>query len=164
MKTLKNSIVLGLFGAIAVTVSMAFNWSTWVMFLAWVSYYIFGKSVKTSIPIFCQIILGILMGVAIQLITQLLSTFIGSIAFQVAVFLSIGSLAYLSKIKFLSTIPAWFIGLIILFGVHPKLEFISIISLLIPIIAGFVFAWLNDNTLILISNNNLENKSNEHII
>ena len=154
MKTLKTAIVLGLFGAVAVSVSMALNWPTWVMFLAWVSYYLFGKSFKTSIPIFYQIILGIVMGVAIQLSTQLLSTFIGAIGFQIAVFLFIGSLAYLSKIKSLSNIPAWFIGLIILFGVHPKLEFIPISSLLLPIIAGFVFAWLNDTTLNLISNNN----------
>lgn len=153
MQTLKTAIILGLFGAGAVSVSMALKWPTWVLFLAWVSYYLFGKSFKTSIPIFCQIILGILMGVAIQLSTQLLSTFIGAIGFQVAVFLFIGSLAYLSKIKPLGNIPAWFIGLIILFGVHPKLEFIPIISLLLPIIAGFAFAWLNDTTLYLMLNN-----------
>lgn len=153
MKTLINAIVLGLFGAIAVTVSFVLQWPTWVMFLAWVSYYLFGKSIKTSIPIFIQIILGIIMGVSIQVTSQLFSNLVGNGGFQIAVFIFIGSLAYLSKIKGLNSIPAWFIGLIILFGVHPKVEFISIFSLLIPIIAGFLFAWLNDSALKIVSKN-----------
>lgn len=153
MKTLINAIILGLFGAIAVTISFLLQWPTWVMFLAWVSYYLFGKSIKTSIPILIQIILGIIMGVSIQLTAGLLTRFVGGIGFQIAVFIFIGSLAYLSKIKGLNSIPAWFVGLIILFGIHPEVEFIPIFNLLIPIIAGFLFAWLNDSALKIVSNN-----------
>ncbi|MNQ12371.1 hypothetical protein D3C85_252740 [compost metagenome] len=151
MKTFINAIILGFFGAIAVTVSFVLQWPAWVMFLAWVSYYLFGRSIKTSIPIFSQIVLGIIMGLSIQLTAGLLTNLVGSLGFQAAVFLFIGSLAYLSKIKGLSSIPAWFIGLIILFGIHPEIEFIPIVSLLVPIIAGFLFAYLNDTALKLVS-------------
>lgn len=160
MKTLINAVILGLFGAVAVTLSFALQWPTWVMFLAWVSYYLFGKSIKTSVSIILQIILGIIMGILIQLTAKYLESFIGGSGFQVAVFLFIGSLAYLSKIKGLNSIPAWFIGLIILFGVHPKIEFISIIGLLIPIIAGFIFAWLNDSALNIGSKKHTINNEN----
>ncbi len=151
MKTYLNAIILGLFGAAAVTVSFMLQWPTWTMFLAWVSYYLFGKSIKTSIPVFVQIIFGILMGVAIMVSAKFFETIIGVAGFQLAVFLFIGSLAFLSKIEGLKSIPAWFIGLIIIFGVHPELEFVAIVSLLVPVIAGFTFAWLNDSSLKIVS-------------
>lgn len=153
MKTFINAIILGLFGAVAVTISFLFQWQTWVLFLAWVSYYLFGKSIKSSIPILIQIILGIIMGIAIQTSSKIFVDWFGSIGFQLAVFLFIGSLAFLTKIKGLNNIPAWFIGLIILFGAHPKIEIESLFILLITIVAGFTFAWLNDTSLKIVSKN-----------
>lgn len=153
MKTFINAIILGLFGAIAVTVSFILQLQTWVLFLAWVSYYLFGKSIKSSIPIFIQIILGIIMGIAIQATSTIFGNMFGSIGFQLAVFLFIGSLAYLTKIRGLNNIPAWFIGLIILFGAHPKIEAESIFILLATIVIGFTFAWLNDSTYKIVSKN-----------
>lgn len=149
MKTLTSGIILGLFGAAAVIISFALHWPTWVMFVAWVSYYLFGKTFKTSVPVFIQIILGITMGILMQLSGYWLSNFIGSAGLPLAVFFFIGSMAYLSKLKTLNSIPAWFLGLIIFFGAHPALEPLPVLELFIPIAAGFIFAWLNDSALAL---------------
>lgn len=58
MKTFLIGIILGLFGAFAVALAFGLQWPTWVMFIAWVSYYIFGKTLKTSLLTFVQIIFG----------------------------------------------------------------------------------------------------------
>ena len=144
MKTFSTPVVMGLCGAIAVFISSTPGWQTWVMFIAWVSYYIFGKNVKASLYSLLQISSGIAMGICIKLISGMLVPLIGMIGFPLTVLVLIGSLAYLSKIKWLSNIPAWFLGLIIFFGAHPELESLSILKLLIPIVAGFVFATIND--------------------
>ncbi len=43
MKTFLIGIILGLFGAFAVALAFGLQWPAWVMFIAWVSYYIFVK-------------------------------------------------------------------------------------------------------------------------
>ena len=147
MKTFQTAIIFGLFGAAAVSISFAAQWPTWVMFIAWVSYYIFGKNIKNSAFAFIQIILGILMGAMIQLTGIFLGSYLGAIGLPVSIFIFIGSLAYISKIKSLSTIPAWFLGLIVFFGIHPKLEPLSLLELGVPLIFGFIFAFLNDTAV-----------------
>jgi hypothetical protein len=147
MKTLLIAITFGLFGAIAVSVSFAMGWPTWVMFIAWVSYYIFGKTWQSSLRAFLQIELGTLMGVLIQLSGAFLGSFVGPLALPAAVFVFIGSLAYIARIKTLDNIPAWFLGLIILFGMHPPLTPLPILQLIIPLVAGFLFAWGNDSAV-----------------
>ncbi|WP_271767162.1 DUF1097 domain-containing protein [Aquimarina algiphila] len=147
MKTFLTALVMGLCGALAVFISFSMGWTTWVMFLAWVSYYLFGKSIKVYIPSFLQIILGIVMGVLIQSLASLLAPVLGVLGFPLIVFVLIGSLAYISKIKELNNIPAWFLGLIIFFGVHPELQIIPVLRLLVPTIAGVVFALINDTGL-----------------
>ncbi|MDN5289217.1 MAG: hypothetical protein JWR38_5491 [Mucilaginibacter sp.] len=144
MKTLSIGTIFGLFGAVAVSVSFAAQWPTWVMFIAWVSFYIFGKTIKTSLLAFLQIALGFLMGILIQTCGTFLAGYIAELGLAVAVFFFIGSLPYITKIKMLNNIPAVFLGLIIFFGVHPKIAPMPIFELSIPIIAGFIFAALND--------------------
>ncbi|RKN79423.1 DUF1097 domain-containing protein [Ulvibacterium marinum] len=144
MKTFLTALVMGLCGALAVFISFSMGWATWVMFLAWVSYYLFGKSIKVYTPNFLQIILGILLGVLIQSMASLLVPTIGAMGFPLTVFILIGSLAYVSKINGLNNIPAWFLGLIIFFGVHPELQVIPVLGLLVPIVTGVIFALIND--------------------
>jgi hypothetical protein len=147
MKTLAIGVIFGLFGAIAVSVSFAAQWPTWVMFVAWVSYYLFGKTLKGSFNAFIQIVLGFAMGLVIQLTGTWLNGRVGGVGLPVAVFFLIGSLAFISKIKSLSNIPAWFLGLIVFFGLHPKLELVALAETCIPIVFGFLFAWLNDSAV-----------------
>ena len=151
MKTFLIALIMGTFGALAVFTSFAMQWPTWVMFIAWVSYYLFGRSLKTASISLIQITAGILMGIMIQVVAMGLNGLIGQPGFPIAVFFLIGSMAYLSKIKLLSNIPAWFIGLIIFFGVHPPIEPIAMMEMFIPILAGIGFAFLNDRAVTLVS-------------
>ncbi|MDD4994010.1 MAG: DUF1097 domain-containing protein [Paludibacter sp.] len=147
MKTLSTALIMGFFGALAVFVSVSLQFPTWILFIAWVSYYLFGKSLKTSVISLIPIAFGVFMGVAIQFIAKGLSEIVGQLGFPLVVFVFIGSLAYLSKVEIFSNIPAWFIGLIIFFGAHPPMESLPILILFIPVIAGVLFAFLNDSAV-----------------
>lgn len=151
MKTFWLALIMGAFGAVAVFTSVAAQFPTWVMFIAWVSYYAFGRSLKSAAISFLQIVAGIVMGIVMQLLAMALTSVIGQIGFPIAVFIMIGSLIYIAKIKLLSNIPAWFMGLIVFFGVHPAIEPKPILAILIPIVAGFVFAYLNDSAVLKVS-------------
>jgi hypothetical protein len=142
MKTLIFGVIMGLFGSAAVMLSEIMQWQGWVLFIAWVSFYLFGKSLKRSISIFLQIALGITLGVLIRTTGTVFAEAIGLFGLPLAVFLFIGLLAFITKIKGLTDIAAWFIGLIVFFGTHPPLEFTSIARLLLPLAAGFTFGWL----------------------
>jgi hypothetical protein len=147
MKTLLSGALMGLFGATAVLLSQTLQWPGWVLFIAWVSFYLFGKSVKKSVYIYLQMILGIGLAVLIQVTGRALSEAFGLLGLPLAVFLFIGSLAFITKIKGLGDIAAWFLGLIVFFGIHPAIEFLSIARLLLPLATGFTFAWLLDTIL-----------------
>jgi hypothetical protein len=144
MKQFLSAITIGTLAALAIFTSFSFQWPTWVLFIAWLSYYIFGKSLKSALYAFLPITAGISLGITIQLLGDALSLYFGAIGFPIAVFICITSLAYLSKIKILSNVPAWFMGLIIFFSVHPHIEPKPILIIFIPIIVGFIFAYLND--------------------
>ncbi|MBU2903142.1 DUF1097 domain-containing protein [Maribacter dokdonensis] len=156
MKQFLTASIMGFFGAFATLISFSFHLPSWVLFLAWISYYLFGKSVKSAIQILLPLTCGILMGITIQLFGGGLSDYLGNFGFPIAVFIWITSLSYFSKIKRLENIPAWFIGLIIFFGLHPKIEIKPMIIIFITIISGFVFAYLNDTMTRLV----LKNKHN----
>jgi small-conductance mechanosensitive channel len=142
MKTLASGAAMGLFGAAAVLLSHVLEWPGWVLFIAWVSFYLFGKSVKRSIAIYLQIALGIVLGVLIRTTGTVFAEAMGLFGLPLSVFLFIGLLAFVTKIKGLTDVAAWFIGLIVFFGTHPPLEFTSITRLLLPLAAGFTFGWL----------------------
>jgi len=134
MKTFITAFLFGLFGAVAVALFFAMHWPTWVMFIAWVSFYLFGRTIKSSLSALLQIVLGIIMGACIQIIEGLTSGTAGQLSFPIAVFLFIGSLAYISRIKAFRNIPAWFLGLIVFFGIQPKLNILSVSELIIPLV------------------------------
>lgn len=154
MKTFSTALIMGLCGALAVFISFSLGWPAWVLFMAWISYYLFGKTIKTSMISFLQIMVGILIGITIQTVSGLLIPILGSIGFPLTVFVIIGSLAYVSKIKILSNVPAIFIGLIIFFGVHPEIKPMVLLKLLIPVFVGFLFAIINDNAIKLVNTKN----------
>lgn len=144
---------MGFCGALATLIAFSLQLPSWVLFIAWVSYYLFGKSLKSALYTIIPITSGIIMGIMIKLLGAGFSQHLGILGFPLAVFILITSLTYLSKIKWLDNIPAWFIGLIIFFGVHPNIEFKPIMLIFISITLGFIFAFLNDRITIFIKKN-----------
>src|SRR5258708_19452196 len=108
MKTFLTALIMGTCGALAVFTSFSLHWPTWVMFIAWVSYYLFGRSLKTAAISLVQIASGIIMGIIMQSSAMGLSALIGPLGFPVMVFLLLRSLSFLSKFKLSTNIPQCF--------------------------------------------------------
>lgn len=143
MKSLKQAFTMGSTGAIAVFTASYFGLPTWVLFMAWVSYYLFGTKTKTAFIILIQQIFGILIAMVIQYLGTYLSGISASFGFPIIVFLVMIGVFYISKLKYLNNIPAYFLGMIIWFGSNSKID-INILSLLgITLFTGYTFAWIN---------------------
>jgi hypothetical protein len=148
MKTLIFGSLMGLFGAFAVFLSITIGWPGWVLFMTWVCFYLFGKSIKKSLNIYLQIVLGICLGILIETLGGIFLESVGMLGLYLAIFLLIGSLAFLTRIKGLNDIAAWFIGLIVFFGVEPHIEILPITKmLLLPLATGFLFGYVLDTII-----------------
>ena len=142
MKTTLFGALMGLFGGLAVYLSLSAGWPGWILFLAWVCFYLYGKSVTRSLSIYLQIVLGIGLGILIEVSGHFFTEMIGGMGLYLAIFLGIGSLAFLIKIKGLHDLTAWFFGLVVFFGAEPQLAPLHIgYQLLLPLAAGFVFGY-----------------------
>jgi hypothetical protein len=162
MKTLFFGSLMGLFGAFAVYISLAFNMPAWVLFLAWVCFYFYGKLPKRIINIYLQIVLGIILSALIEISGEILSTGIGNTGRYLAIFFFVGSLAYLIKIRGLHDLTAWFLGFVTFFGTGVEVSFIPLLrTLLIPLASGFILGYLVDFIVIrFIHNDSAEQAHN----
>jgi len=112
--------------------------------------------------IYLQIVLGIVMGILINLLSGYLSEIIGTPGIYIAVYLLVGALAFLIRIKGLQDLTAWFFGFVIFAGAAPVLAPQPIISkLLVPIAVGFVLGYLVDMVVVkfVYGNSAAESKS-----
>ncbi len=143
MKSFKQALTMGLTGAIAVFTASYFGIPTWVLFTAWVSYYLFGANLKTALLTFTQQILGILIAIIIQYLGTNLSEHSASFGFPAAVLIVMVGVFYISKLKHLNNIPAYFLGMIVWFGSNAEIAINNISLLGITLLSGYIFAWAN---------------------
>ena len=143
MKSFKQALILGLVGAIAVFTTSYFQLPTWVLFIAWVSYYLFGTNPKSALLVFTQQILGVIIAIIIQYFGIKLSEPFGALGFPLVVFIVMIGVYYISKLKYLNNIPAYFLGMIVWFGSNETYNFNLFIVLGFTLIVGYIFAWVN---------------------
>ena len=137
-----RAFIVGLMSAIAVSSTINLNLPTWVLFMAWVSFFVFGKQPKQMALSFIQIVIGMAVGVLIVLKAKLLSGLIGNAGLPITVVITITVFMYLiPKLKPINTIPLYFMGMIIFFGTHPAMNFVEIGLILTTVVSGFSFAW-----------------------
>lgn len=127
---------------IAVVSTHQLNLHTRLLFMAWVSFFVFGKQPKQIFLSFTQIVIGIGIGVLLMLKSKFLTGYIGDAGLPIAVILIITTFMYLvPRLKPLNTIPIYFMGLIIFFGMLPQLNFSEIGLIVLTVVTGFSFAW-----------------------
>ena len=143
MESLKQALTMGLTGAIAIFTASFFGLPTWVLFMAWVSYYLFGTKTKTALLILVQQVFGILIAMIIQYFGTYFSEIIGSLGFPLIVFTVMIGVFYISKLKYLNTIPAYFLGMIVWFGSEAQIDINLFLLLIITLLSGYIFAWIN---------------------
>jgi len=143
MTNLKQALSLGCTGALAIFIAFYFALPPWVLFIAWVSYHLFGTNLKTAFTILIQQLFGILIAMLIQYTGAWLSAFIGAFGFPLAVFIAMIGVFYISKLKRLNTIPAYFLGLITWFSSGFEIAVQSLFILILSLVLGYCIAALD---------------------
>jgi len=143
MTNLKQALSLGFTGSLAIFIASYFSLPPWVIFIAWVSYHLFGTKLKTAFTILIQQFFGILIGMFIQYTGIWFSTFIGEFGFPLAVFIAMIGIFYISKMNRLNTVPAYFLGLIIWFSSAFEITLPSLFILIISLVVGYAIASLD---------------------
>ena len=140
MTNLKQALSLGFTGALAIFIASYFILPPWVLFIAWVSYHLFGRNLKTALTILIQQFFGILIGMSIQYTGSWISVFIPAFGFPLAVFIAMIGIFYISKMKRLNTVPAYFLGLITWFSSGFEITIQSLFILVISLVVGYTIA------------------------
>ncbi|WP_415405789.1 DUF1097 domain-containing protein [Sulfurovum sp. CS9] len=143
MITFALATTLGVVAAISVFISSSLALPTWVLFIAWTSYYLFEANLKSASIVLVQQILGIFIAIVIQYGGTRLSHPLGELGFPLMVFVVMTAIFYISKLKYINNIPAYFLGMIVWFGSQTEPNLKTIIVLSLTLIAGYFFAWLN---------------------
>ncbi|MBC7934570.1 MAG: DUF1097 domain-containing protein [Rhizobacter sp.] len=144
MKTFLQALTLGILASLATLITFSGNLPTWVLFLGWTSFFLFGKSIKSSFFIYIQQLLGIFLAIFIIAFGNLLIEKLSSVWFHISVLIVLTAMFYLSKLKTLNILPAYFLGMIIWFGLNTAPAFVEITKTGIALFAGFVFGWINN--------------------
>ncbi|EKF54158.1 hypothetical protein I215_13877 [Galbibacter marinus] len=148
-----RALIVGVMSAIAVVSTHQLNLHTWVLFMAWVSFFIFGKEPKQMALSFTQIVIGIGIGALLMLKSKFLTAYIGDAGLPIAVVVIIATFMYLvPRLKSLNTIPIYFMGLIIFFGTHPVLNFSEVGLVVLTVVTGFFFAWTTSKLESILAN------------
>lgn len=143
MTHLKQAISLGFMGSVAIFTASYFALPAWVLFIAWVSFHLFGTNAKTACYVLVQQLFGILIGMLIQYSGIYLSSKIGSLGFPIAVFIAMIGVFYISKMKQFNIVPAYFLGLITWFASGLEMNLKSLFTLLISLAVGYIIAWID---------------------
>jgi hypothetical protein len=137
-----NFLIIAVIAAIATWLATFSGLTAWVIFLSWLSYFVFGTTTKAATFATAQILVGLFVGVGILLFTAQLAPQLGDFALGTAVAFFAGLLTLLEDRPPFNVIPAYYIGAVTMFasGLPPTLT--SVVQLAVPILVGFGFGWL----------------------
>ena len=142
MKILPQAIVVGTIAAFAVLMSSKFGLHAWALFLAWVGYFVLGPSARQACLSWIQILIGMTIGAGLIITNSVLEPQFGSWALVGLVFILASGLTFMEQVKPFDNIPAYYIGMIMLFASGMSPSFSAILDLMIPITLGLFLGWL----------------------
>ena len=120
------------------TASEQLNVPTWVVFLAWASYFIFGAQPRSSAKGLAQVVLGALIAALMLLVGPKFAPMLGAWTFPTLVFIVAFGIAFFEWTP-VNNIPAFYIGLSMMVGSGFAPDIPHILKLLIAISLGFIF-------------------------
>ncbi len=145
MKSFFQSFILGTLAALATLITFSVQLPTWILFVAWTSYFLFGKNIKSSLSALAQQILGIIIAILITKFGNFLGDkLVSPHGFHFSVLAILTGVFYLSKLPFLNILPAYFLGMVVWFGADPIPNVENVIKIVMTLTTGYCFGWVND--------------------
>jgi hypothetical protein len=141
MKQLPHALVVGTIAAFAIFISSQLAIPAWAIFIGWVSYFLFSTNIKEGLLCFFHLVSGLLLAALVIILTTHLNVILQNIALIIVVFVLAASLTFIEPVKLFNNIPAYYIGMIVLFASAqpPKLFLLMELSgsLAIGLFLGF---------------------------
>lgn len=155
-KQLPHALVVGTIAAFAIFISGQLTIPAWAIFIGWVSYFVFAGSVKQGLLCFFHLVMGLFLAALVIVLSTYLNVFFPDVALLIVVFVLAASLTFIESVKPFNNIPAYYIGMIVLFASAnpPKLPVIFELSyvLAIGLFLGFLTVSIRDKLLKISSN------------
>lgn len=142
MKILAHAVIVGMIAAFAIFLSTQFQLQAWALFLAWVGYFVFGPNIRDASFAWLHTIIGLVLATILIASALALQPLYGDWALVGLVFFLATMLTFMEPLKPMNNIPAYYIGMIIVFasGLPPTVS--TVFLLAIPTTIGFGLGWL----------------------
>jgi len=138
---LLHSILVGIIAGVAVWSAATFNLTGWILFMAWISYFLFGPTLRSNAWAFAQMIVGVLLSLLVIQSSMALAPLIGIWGNVGVVILLVAVLGLLEDVQPINVLPAYYIGLVIFIATGLPPVPASLWLVIPPILAGFAFGW-----------------------
>ena len=139
---LLHSTLVGIIAGLAVLTANLSGMTGWILFMAWISYFLFGPTTRDAIWALGQMLVGVLLSVGVIAASQALAPAFGMWGNIGVVVLLVTVLGLLEDVPPINVIPSYYIGLVIFIatGLPPVAS--SLPPVVVPIVAGFAFGWI----------------------
>ena len=139
---LVNSLYAGIIGGGAAVLCDWLGYRSWVTFMVWTAYTLFGKTWRSGVKMYLSFCAGILCGFLVRTLEGGLDPGIGVWSAGVAVGLAIVLLSLLEDTPPLNDVPAYFLGAIAFFATEAKPSPQIFVSMLTAAAIGLGIGWL----------------------
>ena len=137
-----TSLCAALIGGAAGVVCETLGYPSWVMFLVWTSYTLFGKTLRAGVKMYASFCAGTLCGFTVRGLEAALDPTVGALSTFVAVGLAIFLLSLLEDDPPLNDVPAYFLGAIAFFATGSDPSRAAFVSLVVAGGFGLLIGWL----------------------
>lgn len=142
VQSLKEAAVVACIAACSVWLGMLLQMPIWLIFLSWVSYFIFGPHWKPATQAFLHFLAGMILGVLILMANDVLAPILDKWALIWIVFAVTFLIILLENIPPINIIPAYFLGSIAVFASGQTASMETLKALCLPVISGFFLGML----------------------
>lgn len=139
-----KSATLGILASLSIFICIELDLPAWVLFIGWSSHGLFCEKPKHIFPVLFQETAGMLLAFLINILGASISE--NSYGVLISVFLVVGLLFWVTKLKKLNNITAYFMGMTAWFSFQSNnLEdvLILIVSLLFGFCFGLAYSYLS---------------------
>lgn len=141
MQRLVNGMTTGVVAGASIWMCTYFSLLAWVLFLAWLGYFLHGATLRAGVRMLLSIIAGIIIASTIVLVGAALAPAFGVMAIPLTVAAATGSITLLEGHPPFDSIPAYYMGMVAFFAAGARPEFSTTIALVVPATLGVICGW-----------------------
>ena len=141
LQLLPHAVIVGFFGGLATLLADWLGLTSWVLFIVWTAYGLFGDHIRSGVKMYLSYLVGILCGFSAAFVNGQLEPQLGLLSFPLVILTVTALLTFLEGSRPLDDVPAYYLGAITFFASGLSVSAPSFLALLYPSALGVVFGW-----------------------